>query len=165
MKNISIEEATETHLEEMRRIYNYYVLNSTATWHETELAKEDMKDLIILDNDMYGTFVILDDGTVCGYASIRAYKAREGYNATAEIGIYLSKDCTGRGLAAEALRRLEAFAVDKGLHVLIATITSGNVASIKLFEKNGYEKCAYFKEVGMKFGKYLDAVTYQKILI
>jgi L-amino acid N-acyltransferase YncA len=32
-------------------------------------------------------------------------------------------------------------------NVLIAAISADNAGSVRLFEKAGYEKCAYFKEV------------------
>ncbi len=48
--------------------------------------------------------------------------------------------------------------------MLVATICGENAASIGVFAKNGYEKCAHYKEVGQKFGQLLDVVAYQKIL-
>jgi L-amino acid N-acyltransferase YncA len=50
------------------------------------------------------------------------------------------------------------------MHVLMATICGENDKSIRLFEKNGYFKCAHYKEVEEKFGELLDVVAYQKIL-
>jgi len=35
---------------------------------------------------------------------------------------------------------------------------------IKLFEKCGFEKCGHYKEVGEKFDKILDVVSYEKLL-
>jgi phosphinothricin acetyltransferase len=58
----------------------------------------------------------------------------------------------------------EEFAQRTGIHVLIVTICGENNMSIKLFEKNGYFKCAHYKEVGKKFGQWLNVVAYQKII-
>ena len=63
-----------------------------------------------------------------------------------------------------AIRYIEEFAKKQKLHVLVATICGENEASIHLFAKNGYVKCAHYKEVGQKFGQLLDVVAYQKIL-
>jgi phosphinothricin acetyltransferase len=120
--------------------------------------------LLVSDNKKYKTYVIRDGGDICGYVSVRAFKEREAYGDTAEIGIYLKENFCGKGYGGAALRFIESHAENAGLHVLIATISCENAGSIRLFEKNGYIKCAYFKEVGRKFGRLLDAVAYQKIL-
>jgi phosphinothricin acetyltransferase len=59
---------------------------------------------------------------------------------------------------------LEKTAVSRQIGVILASISGENTASIRLFEKMGYEKCAHYKEVGEKFGRLLDVVDYQKIL-
>lgn len=63
-----------------------------------------------------------------------------------------------------AVKYIEGFAKNKNIHVLVATICGENSGSINLFEKNGYTKCAHYKEVGEKFGQFLDVVAYQKII-
>jgi phosphinothricin acetyltransferase len=49
-----------------------------------------------------------------------------------------------------------------GIHVLVGTLTAENAASVRLFEKAGYVKCAHLKNIGEKFGRILDVVIYQK---
>ena len=161
---IVIEEFGEEHLAEIRHIYNYYVLNTTATWHTTAMKADEISRLVTSDNKRYKTFVVSDANGVCGYVSIREFKPREAYSDTAEIGIYFKEECCGKGLGRKALQYLEEYAKSAGIHVLIATISGENTGSIRLFEKYGYIKCAHFREVGHKFGRRLDAVAYQKIL-
>ena len=164
MQNVAIEELRKEHLKEILEIYNYYVLNSTATWHYHSLNEEEMSELVFSANERYRTYILTTDGIICGYVSIRQYKTREAYGDTAEISIYLKDDTCGKGVGAIALKHIEAFAKEMGVHVLVASISGDNEGSVRLFEKNGYEKCAHFKEVGKKFGKLLDNVAYQKIL-
>jgi phosphinothricin acetyltransferase len=78
--------------------------------------------------------------------------------------VYLSHENIGKGIGNAALRYIEEFAKGRGFHTLIATICGDNDKSIKVFVRNGYEKCAHFKQVGRKFGQWLDVVAYQKIL-
>ncbi|WP_394325579.1 GNAT family N-acetyltransferase [Methanosarcina barkeri] len=52
----------------------------------------------------------------------------------------------------------------QNIHVLIATICGENSKSINLFVRNGFSKCAHYKEVGEKFGQLLDVMAYQKII-
>ena len=164
MSSALIEEIREEHIREVTDIYNYYVLNTTATWHAQKMTADDMKDLIVSDNEKYKSFVISDETGVCGYVSVREFKPRDAYSGTAEIGIYFKETCCGKGLGSKALRHIEQHAKNAGIHVLIAVISSENADSIRLFKKNGYFECAHFKEVGFKFGRRLDAVAYQKIL-
>ena len=164
MSGALIEEMRDKHLKEVTDIYNYYVLNTTATWHTQVMTVDDMKHLVVSDKEKYKTFVLSADGGICGYVSVREFKPRDAYNGTAEIGIYFKENCCGKGLGNEALQHLEQHAKAAGIHVLIAMISSENDGSIRLFEKNGYFKCAHFKQVGLKFGRRLDAVAYQKIM-
>jgi L-amino acid N-acyltransferase YncA len=164
MNTVTFEEMKEEHLREILDIYNYYVRNSTATWHYHALDEAEMRGLVFSENDRYRTFVIRTDGQICGYVSVRQYKTREAYGDTAEIGIYLRDGCCGRGVGDLAVKHIEEFAAGVGIHVLLASISGDNEGSVRLFEKNGYEKCAHYREVGKKFGKLLDNVVYQKIL-
>lgn len=164
MDKIEFEAVEEKHLGELLDIYNYYVLHTTVTWHDGALSMDDMRELVAGAGDRFATFAVRSGGSVCGYVSIRPFKTRPAYRDTAEIGIYLRKDACGRGIGRAALNHIEEFARRNGFHVLIAAISADNEDSIRLFEKAGYEKCAYFKEVGKKFGRLLDCVDYQKIL-
>jgi phosphinothricin acetyltransferase len=78
--------------------------------------------------------------------------------------LYLRPEFSGKGIGSDVLVFLEKFAIGNGIRVLIASISGENSASIKLFTRAGYEKCAHYREVGEKFGRILDVVDYQKIL-
>ncbi len=164
MANIQFEALRPQHLQSVLDIYMYYVLNTTATFHARTLSEKDMQEMVLFGSSIYKTFVILSEGELCGYVILGPYKKREAYNGTAEVTIFLRYDKTGCGIGSQAIEFIEDYARSKGIHVLIATICGENTASIRLFEKQGFEKCAHYKEVGQKFGKLLDVVAYQKIL-
>jgi phosphinothricin acetyltransferase len=92
------------------------------------------------------------------------HKNREAYDETADVTVYLKNGYTGRGIGSLAIKFIEEYAVRQKIHTLVAGICGENTASIRLFEKNGYRRCAHFKEVGMKLGRRLDVVAYQKNL-
>jgi phosphinothricin acetyltransferase len=54
--------------------------------------------------------------------------------------------------------------VERGVHLVIGGIALPNDASVALHEKMGYEKVAHFREVGFKFGRWLDVGYWQKKL-
>ncbi len=164
MANYHFREMDERYLDEVLKIYSHYVLNTTATFHDRRPTRAFMRKLVFFDRERYRTFVICDGEEICGYVFIAQHKPREAYDGTAEVSVYLRPALTGRGIGSLALRHIEEFARKQKLHVLVATITGENENSIRLFAKNGYEKCAHYKEVGQKFGRLLDVVAYQKIM-
>ena len=83
---------------------------------------------------------------------------------TCALPIYLKPGYTGKGIGKQLLHFLEEEAVNSGISVLIGIISGDNENSLRLFERNGYQKCAHFKQIGEKFNKILDVMCYQKIL-
>ena len=164
MSEVIFEKMQEEDLAEVLQIYNHYVVNTAITFHTQELRPEEMKGLVFFTNSRYQTFVANLDGKICGYVFLAQFKKREAYDATAEVSVYLKPGYEGKGIGALAIRKIEEHARSNGFHVLVATISGQNEASIRLFERNGFEKCAHYKEVGNKFGQWLDIVAFQKIL-
>lgn len=164
MSHYSFIEAREEHISDLLDIYNYYVLNTTATFHEKLLSIEAMKGLIFFTDPKYRTFVILTDEVISGYVLLTQHKSREAYDRTGEVTVYLRPDNIGSGIGSLAVEYIERFAKLKGFHALIATICGENEKSIKVFERNGYEKCAHYKQVGRKFNQWLDVVAYEKMI-
>jgi L-amino acid N-acyltransferase YncA len=164
MNNIILKELQIEHLPMVLEIYTYYVLHTTSTFHAHELDLGEMKELVMFDNPKYRTFIIFDNDILCGYVLLTQHKKREAYDATAEVTVYLKYDYVGRGIGDAAVKFIEEYAKTRDFHVLVATICGENSKSIKVFERNGYVKCAHYKEVGRKFGQMLDVVAYQKII-
>lgn len=165
MAEIEFLELDEIYLPQILEIYNYYIKNTTATFHIHPLTLNEMRRIVFYSDPRFKTFVIFNNDQLCGYCILTRFKAREAYRITAEATLYLKPEFTGKGIGSQALRFLEKLARQKGFHSLIGGICGENTASLKLFEKNGYTKCAHYKEVGKKFGRLLDIVHYQKLLV
>jgi phosphinothricin acetyltransferase len=164
MENIKFIEMTSEVLPEMLDIYNYYVLTTTATFHSASLTLGQMREILFFDNPRFKSFAILCDRVVCGYAIAAQFKNREAYDSTAEVTVYLKPEYTGKGIGNRAVQFVEDYALTQDFHVLLALVCSENTQSISVFEKNGYEKCAHYKEIGKKFGRWLNLDVYQKII-
>ena len=143
-------------------IYNWYVLNSTATFHLEEIPKEELERMVSLGHEKYKSFIILFDNKICGFCYISQFRYKEAYDKSAEITLYLNQNSIGKGLGKATLMYLEKVAEGSGIENLIAVITEGNDASIALFEKQGYFNVGHLKHIGNKFGKSLDVLSYQK---
>jgi phosphinothricin acetyltransferase len=143
-------------------IYNYYVKNSTATFHSIPLTPEELGEFIYISHPKYPSFMIMEKNEPAGYCFLTQYKKRQAYDRSAELSIYLKPGFTGIGIGSTALYHLEAAAKASGIRVLVGTICGENSASIRLMEKAGFSRCACLKNIGEKFGKVMDVVMYQK---
>jgi phosphinothricin acetyltransferase len=153
---------TENDLQAIKEIYDYYILNSTATFHNEKITIDELKEFLFIDNPIYPSFLIKESNGILGYCFLTRYKKRQAYDRTAELSIYLKPEWTGRGIGKIAIEYLEEAAGKAGIHVLIGTLSSENEASIKLFEKVHYKKVGHLKNVGEKFGRIIDVVVYEK---
>jgi L-amino acid N-acyltransferase YncA len=62
------------------------------------------------------------------------------------------------------MRKLIESATEQQYHVMIAGIDVTNAASISLHRRLKFEHAGTMKEVGFKFGRWLDLTFYQLIL-
>ena len=164
MNDIRYQEVTDEYLGTVREIYNYYVENTTISFHTELLTLEEMRESVLNANPKFPSYVILSGEDILGYVLLTQHKKKQAYDASAEVTIYLKTNQTGRGLGGQALRFIEGVARTKGFHSLVATVCAENEASRYLFEKHGYSQCALFKEIGLKFGRRLDILVFQKML-
>jgi L-amino acid N-acyltransferase YncA len=164
MSQLQFKELTQDDLTHVKEIYDYYVLNSTATFHTEPVSVEELAEYIFIGHSRYKSYLIMWNDKVIGYCYFSYYKKRQAYDRTAEVTLYIRKEFHGNQFGTQTLVFLEDIASKSGLKNLLGVISGDNLASIKLFEKCGYTKCAHFKRVGEKFGKILDVVVYQKEL-
>lgn len=161
-------EPFEADYSRIAEIYNYFVLNTTVTYHQHTFEPKEIPFLLPINHKKYPTFVVFgNEGgkeIIWGFCALKAFSTRESYARTAEIVLYLDHDITGKGIGPQMVKYLEKIAPTKEIKVLIAVVSSTNHESITLFSKMGYEKCGILREVGEKFGQLLDSIYFQKIL-
>lgn len=147
-------------------IYNDAVLHTTAIWNEQTVDTANRMSWLADRNKAgYPVLVAVNEaGDVLGYASFGDWRAWDGYRYTAEHSIYVRADQRGQGIGEVLLRALVERARSSGKHVLVAGIEAKNDASIRLHHKLGFEQVGYLKQVGAKFGRWLDLVFLQMIL-
>lgn len=164
MSQLHFKELIQADLNHVKEIYDYYVLNSTATFHTEPVSIDELAEHIYINHPRYKSYLIMWENQIIGYCYFSYYKKRQAYDRTAEVTLYIRKEFHGKQLGTQTLNFLEEVASKCGLKNLLGVISGDNVASIRLFEKCGYFKCAHFIRVGEKFGKILDVVVYQKEL-
>jgi L-amino acid N-acyltransferase YncA len=165
MDNLTFQKAEEKDLENILGLYNFYILNTTATFDHGQISKEEFCQRIFIGHEKYQTFLIHYRSELAGFCFLTQYRKKVAYNRTAEIGVYLKTEFIGKGLGGLAVTYLEKVAQSKQIRVVIASISGENTASLRLFQKMGFKKYAHYREVGEKFGRLLDIIDYQKMLI
>jgi L-amino acid N-acyltransferase YncA len=160
--NIQFQEIKESDFSELKEIYDWYIKNSTATFHTEPIQIEQLKEFIFVNHPVYKSYLIQVEKELAGYCILTNHKKRQAYDRTAEITIYLKPEFSKKGIGRMAISYLEQKAKENGLKNLIGVITGDNTGSIALFEKSGYTKCAHYKNVGEKFNRVLDVVAFQK---
>ena len=161
---IEFTDLKEEDFELVKEIYNYYVINTTVTFHTDKLTAEELKKEILTGHPKYKSFLIKCDGIACGYCYLSQHNKRKAYDRTAELSLYLKPEYSRKGIGKISIDKIEEIARANGIKNLIGIIAEENIQSIKLMNKCGFEKCAHFKKVGEKFGRILDVVAYQKII-
>lgn len=161
---ITFEKATLNDLVAIKKIYDYYIAETTATFHTHPISFEELREIIPFYHKKYQSFVVKADGKAAGYCYLAPFKKRQAYDRTAEVTVYLKPEYCGQGIGYKTVTFMEEVAKKKDIKVLLGAITGSNENSIRLFAKCGFEKCAHYKEVGQKFDELLDLVVYEKIL-
>lgn len=160
--SITFKPIEKADLTKVTAIYNYYVENSTATFHLDKVTEAEMEATLSLNHPLYKSFVVLYNNEVCGFCYLGQFRKKEAYDISAELTLYIHHDFTGKKIGPEVLSFMEKTAKELGLKNLVGVITSENSGSLKLFERMGYFKCGHLKNIGIKFGRALDVISYQK---
>ena len=154
---IEIRSATAADLPAILTIYNDAILTTTAVydyqphtlamrqaWYEAKIAAG------------LPVFVADDAGMVVGFSSLGPFRAWAAYKYTVENSIYVAAERRGQGIGKLLLLPLIDAARQLEMHAIIAGIDATNVASYRLHQRCGFVEVAHFREVGYKFGRWLD---------
>jgi len=151
--------------EAIRAIYNREVVGSTVTFDLVARTREDQ--LIWMDEHSGAHPVVVavgDAGEVCGFGSLSPYRPRPAYRTTVEDSVYVDPAYQGRGVGKGLLGELVVLAQAHGFHAVIGRIVGGHDTSIALHLSCGFEQIGVEKEVGRKFGRWLDVVLMQRLV-
>ena len=156
--------ATLDDAEAIRAIYNPEVLESTVTFDLVPRTLEDQQRWLDEHSGAHPAVVAIDGESVVGFGSLSEYKPRPAYRTSVEDSVYVHRAYQGRGVGKVLLSSLLDLAVDHGFHAVFARIVGDHEASIALHAGLGFELVGREKEVGRKFGQWLDVVIMQKLL-
>jgi L-amino acid N-acyltransferase YncA len=165
--SIVIRPAVALDIDAITQIYAHHVQHGTGSFEteppdSTEMARRWSE----VEARGLPWLVAEVSGEVGGYAYAAPYRTRPAYRHTVEDSIYVRADRIGSGLGKLLMPALITAVQACGMRQMIAVIgDSANHPSITLHRRFGFQDAGLLKDVGFKFGRWLDTVFMQRNLV
>ena len=160
-----IRKATVLDLPAVKEIYNYAVLNTTATY---DINSKDDKYFVDMLNEHTGKYLLSvyeENGDIIGYVALSQFSRRDAYDITAELSVYVKADCQNKHIGTQLMEYTLSYAqTENRFLTIVSLITSDNEHSIYLHKKFGFEFGGKIKNAGFKFNRMLGVDIYYKNL-
>jgi L-amino acid N-acyltransferase YncA len=166
VSGLIVRASTEADVARCAEIYRHHVLYGTASFEVVppELAEMKKRRAAVLDLGL-PHLVAERDGRVMGYAYAGNWRPRPAYKFSVEDSIYIDKDSVGQGVGKALLPVLIEQCTTAGKRQMVAVIgDSAQTPSIRLHASCGFEMTGTLKNIGFKFGRWLDSVLMQRPL-
>lgn len=145
-------------------IYGPVVETTTVSFEDVAPSAAEMALRIAQVMDTFPWLVIERDGTLLGYAYAARHRERAGYRYSVDVSVYVASNArrmgAGSALYAELLMRLRKMS----FHRVFVGIALPNPPSVALHHKFGFEAVGVYREVGFKFGSWVDVYWCQLAL-
>jgi L-amino acid N-acyltransferase YncA len=161
---MDIRRATLADAEAMRQIYNLEVTGSTATLDLVPRSVEEQAAWMVAHSGVYPVVVAVEGGEVIGFASLSPYRPRPGYATAVEDSIYVAGDHRGQGIGRALLGEAVEMARTHGFHSIVARVSATQQASVALHKACGFDFVGVEREIGRKFGRWIDVAILQLLL-
>lgn len=163
---MDIRDATEADIPAIQAIYAHHVLTGTGTFDEVPPSIDDMREKFRNVVARGWSWLVAADATgVLGYAYYTQFRDRTAYRYCVEDSIYIREDVRGQGVGKALVSALIEHATARGMRQMIAVIgDSENVGSIGVHASLGFHMVGTLRNVGVKFGRWLDVVSMQRPL-
>jgi len=163
---MEIRPATLADLPACQAIYAHHVLEGTGTFEEIPPSLEAMtahyREIVTAK---HGWVVATDATGVLGFAYFDQYRPRSAYRFTAEDSVYVREDVRGQGVGKLLVANLLEAARAAGFRQMLALIGDAeNIGSIGMHASLGFQRVGHLRDVGFKFGRWLDVVIMQRRL-
>jgi len=148
----------------LRAIYNAEVSGSTVTFDIEPRTHAEQLAWIDRHQGAHPAVVAVDGEVVAGFGSLSPFRERAAYATTVEDSVYVAGDHRGRGVGRLLLEELVGLATRQGFHTVMARTSGDNEPSIALHRACGFVLVGVEKEVGRKFGRWIDVAVLQRML-
>ncbi len=161
-----IRPATLADVPAITRIYAHAVAHGTASFELEAPDEVEMKRRMqaLLDGK-FPYIAAESEGQLAGYAYASLYRTRPAYRFTVENSVYVAPDMHRRGIGKILLMALIDECTALGFRQMIAVIgDSDQAASIAVHRTCGFVDAGNLRDIGFKFGKWLDTPLMQRAL-
>jgi len=161
----------------IQAIYNHEVEHTTATFDLVPRTLDDQRSWLAARSGAFSAVVAIGPTSptsttsttgavdeVLGFASLSPYKERAAYRTSVEDSVYVRRDAHGRGVGKMLLNHILDVASASGFHAVMARIEASGVPSRGLHVACGFELVGIEREIGRKFGRWLDVAVMQCVL-
>jgi L-amino acid N-acyltransferase YncA len=163
--NVIIRNATQEDVPKILEIVNHAILHTTANYlYEEQTLENQLKWFQDKKFKKFPIIVAEYNGTSIGFGTYGTFREKIGYQYTIEHSVYVAPEYIGKGIGKKLLLALIVLAKEEGYHTMIGGIDAANSGSIAFHKKFGFVETGILKEVGFKFGKWLDLQFMQLIL-
>ena len=155
--------AERENLEAIIKIYNEFI--GTSITMDTEKATLESKDVWFKDhNQNHPIICYIENEEIRGWASLSPWSSKKGYSKSVELSVYVAKSSHNQGIGKSLMKEAIKLAGLQNYHCIISRIDSSNELSLYLHKKLGFTYIGTMKEIGFKFGKYIDIIILQLLL-
>ena len=161
---MQIRMATRADAEAVAAIYNHEVTHERTVFDLRPRSPAEQQEWIAERSGAHSVIVATAGGEIVGFASLSPYRPRPAYNTSVESSVFVRRDRQRQGIGRALLRNLVALAAEHGFHSMIARIAGDNQASVALHAECGFKLVGVEREVGRKFGRWLDCTVMQRLL-
>ena len=171
MNRLFVRDANISDVPRLLEIYSYYITDTAVSFEYEVPSLAEFERRYREITSFYPYLAAELDGVVIGYAYAHPFVGRKAYDWSAELTIYLDKDCTRLGAGKALYEALEQRLMTMGITNLYACIgvpekddeyLTGN--SLSFHEHMGFRNVGVFRGCGRKFGRWYDMAWAEKVI-
>jgi L-amino acid N-acyltransferase YncA len=137
-------------------IYRPYVEATPISFEVVAPGPDEMRGRIVATLERRPWLVYEDGGRVVGYAYASSHHAREAYQWSVDVAVYVRQDFHRRGVGRALYDDLFPRLAQQGFANAYAGITLPNEKSVGLHESLGFTPVGVYRNVGYKLGAWRD---------
>jgi L-amino acid N-acyltransferase YncA len=160
-----IRPATVDDAASIAEIYRPVVENTTISFELDAPGAGEMRSRVAEITRSYPWLVAVDCEAVVGYAYASRHRKRAAYAASVDASVYVGEAARRNGIAWALYSALfTQLREARTFHRVFAGIALPNDASVALHKKFDFELVGIYREVGKKFGRWIDVAWWQRSL-
>jgi L-amino acid N-acyltransferase YncA len=149
----------------LTEIYRPIVEQTTVSLELDAPNEAEMRARIVDIARRYPWLVAADGGRVFGYAYASPHRTRAAYARSVDVSVYIADAARGKGIGRALYGALfTELAQTPAFHRAFAGIALPNEPSIALHRSFDFEPVGIYREVGHKFGRWIDVAWWQRSL-